>query len=54
MISTNLKDSAKGPLKASDRAKLSTHGSTIDLKITYKNNTMRLKMYHHYFKCIKN
>lgn len=38
MISTNLNDSAKGPLKASDNAKLSTHGVTIDLMIIYKES----------------
>jgi len=36
MISTNLNDSAKGPLKASDKTKLSIHGVTIDLITIYK------------------
>lgn len=36
IISTNLNDSAKGPLNASDKTKLSIQGVTTDLIIIYK------------------
>lgn len=49
MISTNLKDSAIGPLKASDKTKLSNHGVTIDLKTIYREPQIVLENKHFKF-----